>query len=151
MCRVTFPTFISTSRRSNPALSFRLPSLEVTAGCVRSERAGRHTNVHAGPLGRLGLLPAAQWARIESRSQRRAVSPQTLPSGCTACAFFPFAQPPIDRRHCSHAEGRERREARRRRGGGEGGVRLFVLLHLATCERSNCILMRNNAEVSRDD
>lgn len=66
-------------------------SLEVTAGCLRSECAGRHTNVHTELVGRLGLLPAAQRVSRESRSQRRAVSGKTLSSGCSVCAFFLFS------------------------------------------------------------
>lgn len=108
MCRVIFPTFISTSRGTDAALLLKLPSLEVTAGCMRFKRAGVHTNVHAGPVGWLILLPAAQGGESKTSRQLKNFIIWLQP----VCLFFPFFFPtPIDQRLCSHAGGR----------GGKGG------------------------------
>lgn len=91
MCRVIFSTFISASRRSNAALLFRLPSLEVTAGWreIQARRRAYQCARRSGRLARL-VTCCARGRAARDRVKDEPSAPK-LYHLVAACAFFlPF-------------------------------------------------------------
>lgn len=142
-CTVSyFHTFISSSRRSNPPFLSRLPSLEVTAGCVRSESAGRHTNAHAGLARLVTCCAVGEQGEPESKTSRQRQN--FIVWFQRVCLFFFLQRQPRSISDIVPVQERGREE--RQEG---GGLHLFFFLHSATCECHNCILMRNNEDRMR--
>lgn len=91
------------------------------------------------------LLCSGRGARAGVRAEPSR-QPSNVPVWLHCASLFSFSATP-DRSETLFPCRREGEE-----GGEEekGGVRLFVLLHSTTCKCSNCILMLNSAEASRD-